>query len=341
MASTTINPTHCPRINSRHQHQHGAVVEEIDGLIRVYRDGHVERPPIVPIVTSTVAPELAVTSRDIVIDKLTSIWARFYVPQRHGQLPLLLYFHGGGFCIGSAAWSCYHSFLAQLAACAGCAIMSVNYRLAPENLLPAAYEDALEALKWVRREALCGSEERQWWSKKCNFSSIFLAGDSAGANIAHNVATRLGSSKTWALRPLNIKGTILIQPFFGGEARTYSEQYEQPPHSGLSLATADTYWRLALPPGASRDHPWCNPVADGSVKLEELRLFPTMVCISERDIMKDRELEFCAAMAAAGKAVQHVVYEGVGHAFQVLNKSRLSETRTQEMISHIKSFISQ
>ncbi|OMP06794.1 Alpha/beta hydrolase-3 [Corchorus olitorius] len=330
------------RSGSNHD-QHGGVTEEIEGLIKVYKDGHVERPQIVPYVTAALAPELGVTSKDIVIDKFTNVWARFYVPDSNRGnkqlIPLVVYFHGGGFCVGSAAWICYHEFLAKVAAKAGCVIMSVNYRLAPENPLPAAYEDGIKSVMWLKQEA-AGNEEYWWWSKQCDFSSVFLAGDSAGANIAHNVAARLLGSYINCY-PLTLKGTILIQPFFGGEARTDSEKkMVQSPRSALSLAASDTYWRLALPCGTNRDHPWCNPIpipiplGKGST-----RLLPTLVCISEMDILKDRNVEFCAAMEKAGQKVEHVMYKGVGHAFQVLSKSHLSQTRTHEMIAHLNAFL--
>ncbi|XVF43018.1 hypothetical protein PTKIN_Ptkin02bG0006800 [Pterospermum kingtungense] len=337
MATIALDP--CLSLQmGRCSDQRGPVTEEIEGLIKVYKDGHVERPQIVPCVSTALPPELGVTSEDLVIDKITNVWARFYVPiKTNRKLPLLVYFHGGGFCVGSAAWSCYHQFLAKLAAEAGCLIMSVNYRLAPEHPLPAAYEDGVKCVMWLKQEALNGSN--QWWYKQCNFYSIFLAGDSAGANVAHNVAIRLGSNHPY---PLTLKGTILIQPFFGGETRTKSEKDRvQSPRSALSLAASDTYWRLALPSGTNRDHPWCNPLGKGSPKMEDIRLLPTLVCISEMDILKDRSLEFCDALRKSGKKVEHVLYEGVGHAFQVLSKSQLSQNRTNEMIARVKAFISQ
>ncbi|KAL4586597.1 hypothetical protein LXL04_011235 [Taraxacum kok-saghyz] len=315
------------------------LVEEIGGLIRVYKDGHVERPQIVPFVTCTLPLELGVTCKDLVIDTFTNIWARFYVPKSNEKLPLLVYFHGGGFCVGSAAWSCYHEFLALLARKAGCLIMSVNYRLAPENPLPAAYEDGEKALMWVKQQALSGNPNKLWWLKNCDFSNVFLAGDSAGGNIAHNTTLRLCAN--WGkLKPLIIKGNILIQPFFGGESRTNSEAYMvQPPGSALNLVASDTYWRLSLPKGVNRDHPWCNSGANMSRKLERMTYLPTMVCVSELDILKDRNMEFCGVLRNSGIQVEHVVYKGVGHAFQILDKSQLSQMRTQEMIYHIKAFV--
>ncbi|KAG8366580.1 hypothetical protein BUALT_Bualt17G0094700 [Buddleja alternifolia] len=331
MAAMTQYQTLNHQISTK-ESQHRVVIEEIDGLIRVYKDGHVERPQIVPSVACSLAPELGVTCRDIVIDKYTNIWARSYVPNdTQGKVPLLVYFHGGGFCVGSASWSCYHEFLANLASKMNCLILSVNYRLAPENPLPAAYDDGVKTLLWLRQQPFNNSNE--WWANKCNFSRIFLAGDSAGANIAYNVALRL--------RPLDINGLILIQPFFGGEARTHSEKYmAQPPRSALTLAASDTYWRLSLPTGANRDHPCCNPMAKRVVKREELLHLPIMVCISEMDILKDRNLDLCANLESDGHRIEQVMCKGVGHAFQILNKSPLSQTRVHELICHIKNFIS-
>ncbi|MBA0860459.1 hypothetical protein Goshw_017842 [Gossypium schwendimanii] len=341
MAAISFDPSINVQVN---QKSHGVLVEEIEGLIRVHKNGHVERPPIIPIVPCTATS--GVTAKDIVIDKFTGLWTRIYVPNYSNKMPLLIYFHGGGFCVGSAAWSCYHEFLSGLASKAGCIIFSVNYRLAPENRLPAAYDDGIETLMWVKQQALSGSNEHKWWLSQCDLSSLFLAGDSAGANIAYNVATRLGShggtSASSGMKPLVVKGSILIQPFFGGESRTATEMHATPQvNSALTLPASDAYWRLSLPFGSNRDHPWCNPSANGTPKLRELRLPPTMVCVSEMDILKDRNMGFCNALGGAGKRVETKIYKGVGHAFQILHNSPSSHIRTQEMISHIKTFINQ
>lgn len=320
--------------NQDHQ---SALVEEIQGLIRLHKDGHVDRPQIMPCVGTSLAPELGVTCIDMIIDKYTNIWARLYVPnatkhKQHHHLPLLLYFHGGGFCVGSPSWTCYHQFLSKLASSTNCVVASVNYRLAPENPLPAAYHDGAKALPWLLRQ----QELNEWWAKKCDFSRVFLGGDSAGANIAYNVALRAQTA------PFGIKGLVLIQPFFGGEARTHSERYlTQPPRSALTLAASDAYWRMSLPSGADRDHPWCNPRA-----AELVRGVGVMVCVAEMDILRDRNLEFCESLrngggggGGGGRRVEVVVCKGVGHAFQILDKSPLSQTRTHQMISHINDFV--
>ncbi|QCE12961.1 probable carboxylesterase 17 [Vigna unguiculata] len=338
----TISLRHNPEVNNTNQ-QREIIAEEIQGLIRVHRDGRVERPQIVPSVSCTER------AKDVVIiNRETNLRARVYVPSTSSHttkpLPLVMYFHGGGFCVGSAAWSCYHEFLTNLASKANCVVLSVDYRLAPENRLPIAYDDGFNALAWVKREALNISAAQKWWLSHCDMSSVFLAGDSAGANIAYNVATRMGSSSSSSntTTPLSLKGVILIQPFFGGEERTSSEKhFLQPPHSALTLSVSDTYWRLALPLGATRDHPYCNPLAYGTVKLRDLRISSIMVCVSEMDILRDRNLEFAKALGKAGKRVETIVFKGVGHAFQVLHNYQLSHSRTQEMIAHIRNFVNQ
>lgn len=325
----TIDPNLSLQISSKDSQHRLQVVEEIEGLIKVYKDGHVERPDIVPSVGCSLAPELGVTCRDTIIDTYSNVWARIYVPTANvaNKLPLLVYFHGGGFCVGAASWSCYHDFLAKLAAKASCAVVSVNYRLAPEHPLPAAYEDGVKAAVWAKQQESVSSS--RWWSSKCDFSRIFLGGDSAGANIAYNVGLRVNS--------VGIKGLILIQPFIGGETRTQSERcMVQPPRSALTLAASDAYWRLALPAGANRDHPWCNVAAAGAA---EVRRAAVLVCVAEMDILTDRNLEWCGGLARDGVRVEHVVSKGVGHAFQILNNSHFAQTRVHDLLSHLKNFV--
>ncbi|XP_020110432.1 probable carboxylesterase 17 [Ananas comosus] len=329
-----------------HNNYHGAVADEIEGLVTVYEDGHVERAPVMPTVESSTSPLRGpgdVTWSDVTLCRVTGLWARLFVPDpdpdpdpagEPPRLPVVVYFHGGGFCVGSAAWRCYHDFAARLAASAGCAVASVDYRLAPEHPLPAAYDDGAAAV-----DALLLRAARL--EPRCDPSRVVLCGDSAGAAIAYHVAARL--CECHAEAPGWLRGVALVQPFFGGQARTASEESEEKEEeqrSVLSLGRSDGYCRrLALPRGCDRDHPWCNPVGLGGAWRVIRRLPRTLVCAAGMDVLRDRNAEFCAAMKSAGNCVESRVYAGVGHAFQLLGRSHVSKVRTHEMLMHIRDFI--
>ncbi|KAI8532844.1 hypothetical protein RHMOL_Rhmol11G0246100 [Rhododendron molle] len=77
----------------------------------------------------------------------------------HKKLPLLIYFHGGGFCIETAFSPTYHNYLNSLAAEANAVIVSVDYRRAPEYPLPIAYDDSWTAIKWAASPSERGGDE--------------------------------------------------------------------------------------------------------------------------------------------------------------------------------------
>ncbi|KAL6213434.1 hypothetical protein ACLB2K_012881 [Fragaria x ananassa] len=103
---------------------------------------------------ATIDPQTGVQSKDVVISTTPLISARLYlpksaIPKSTGKFPLLIYFHGGGFCNGSAFSPTYHNHLNLLVSEVNVIAISVEYRLVPEHPLPAAYEDSWAAVKWV------------------------------------------------------------------------------------------------------------------------------------------------------------------------------------------------
>nr|XP_027066519.1 probable carboxylesterase 15 [Coffea arabica] len=102
------------------------------------------------------------------------------------------------------------------------------YRLAPEDRLPAALEDAVTALKFLQAQALRESREvahEKWLFDigGVDVDRVFIFGDSSGENIAHHLAIQLGSGSL-ELSPIRVRGCILLSPFFGGIIRTKSEE---------------------------------------------------------------------------------------------------------------------
>lgn len=125
------------------------LVEEVTGWLRLYSDGTVERltPPGAEPFTATVPPyaepRAGVTVHDITTDRGVDV--RLYLrepaaPSRHRR-PVVLHFHGGGFCVSRPSWALYHNFYAPLTAKLEVAgIVSVFLPLAPEHRLPAAID---------------------------------------------------------------------------------------------------------------------------------------------------------------------------------------------------------
>lgn len=99
--------------------------------------------------------------------------ARLYVPPGNAPRPVALYLHGGGWVFGDI--DTHDGTMHWLAAASGCAVLGIDYRLAPEHPFPAAHEDALAATTFIRSGAL---------GPACDATRVALAGDSAGANLA-------------------------------------------------------------------------------------------------------------------------------------------------------------
>ncbi|GLJ47327.1 hypothetical protein SUGI_0999210 [Cryptomeria japonica] len=165
------------------------VVGEVEGYFKIYSDASVLRLPHPTIPPSSHFKD-GVACKDVVINPETGVWARIFNPETTAQKPpLLIHFHGGGFLAGSTAWVDYHTFFHNLCKTAGIIIVSVDYRLAPEHRLPAAYDDCTEAVEWMAKHAAERAESPEEWLSPSvvGFSRCFLAGESAGGNIVYHV----------------------------------------------------------------------------------------------------------------------------------------------------------
>jgi acetyl esterase len=147
--------------------------------------------------------------------------SRLYLPDADGPFPTIVFFHGGGFVLGSIDthdWLCRH-----LVRESGCAVLSVDYRLAPEHPFPAAVEDAYAAVEWAAANpnAVNGT------------GKIAVAGDSAGGTLAAGVALMLAECDG-----PEITYQALIYPSLGIEEHQASVRE----HTGIVLSEADMEW---------------------------------------------------------------------------------------------------
>ncbi|KAJ4717216.1 carboxylesterase 1-like, partial [Melia azedarach] len=247
---------------------------------------------------------LPVLSKDVPVNHLNNTWVRIFLPRQAldssftPKLPLIIHFHGGGFIILSAATKLLHDFCSNMAADFPVVIVSLEYRLAPEHRLPAAYDDAMEVLHWIK------TAQDEWLQQYVNFSCCFLSGDSAGGNIAYHVGLRV-AVEVGNILPLKIRGLILNSPFFGGVKRTESElRSANNPFS--PLCAIDLMWELSLPIGVDRDHEYCNPIVGGGSKLlDQFKVLGWKVLLmgATEDPFIDRQIEFLKMIKQKGVEV--------------------------------------
>ena len=217
---------------------------------------------------------------------------RFYAPvgSRDAQLPALLYFHGGGWISGGVA--SHDAICATLAAGAGCRVIAVDYRLAPEHRFPAALDDGRAAL-----EAIAARPRRHGVDPE----RLGIAGDSAGANLAVVLARE-------AIAPLALQ--LLLCPVLDPLGRT-------PSRAALAEgwlieeAVMAAYWDFYRVPGLALDDPRVAPLAGGDFA----KLPPALVHAAEFDPLRDEGERYVAALTAAGVRAELTVHPGLIHHF--------------------------
>ncbi|CAL5377327.1 unnamed protein product [Camellia sinensis] len=290
------------------------IVHDFPSFIRVYKDGRVERLKGTDTVPPSTNPDTGVQSKDVVIHPETGLSARLYIPNKpdHNKFPILLYFHGGGFAIETAFSPTYHNYLISLVAEANVVVVSVDYRRAPEHLLPIPYDDSWAAVKWVASHSTANGEE-VWLKEYVDFDRVFFAGDSAGGNIVHNMGMRVGSE---GLDGAKLAGMVLIHPYFGGKDLIGGEEANL---AGKSVA--DKFWVFVNPTTSGSDDPLFNPAKDP--KLSSLGCKKVLVCVAEKDLMRDRNWYYKEALEKSGwgGVVEVVEAKGEGHVFHLFNPS--------------------
>ncbi|XP_073143685.1 carboxylesterase 1-like [Henckelia pumila] len=293
------------------------------GIVKNSDDSITRVTEVLPSSPACSDPKLPIISKDIPINPARNTWARLYLPKQYFdsnpkvKLPLLVYYHGGGFVIGSAANSIMHDFCSDLACYIPAIVVSVEYRLAPEHRLPAAYEDGLEALHWIRAAKV------EWLTEFADFSRCFLMGGSAGGNLAYHVGLRAASCGG-DLSPLKIQGLVLQQPYFGGVKRTESEA-RLAKDQIFPCAVNDIMWEMALPLGVDRDHKYSNPRVDVEaeaflkMKGQDWRV---LVTGCEGDPLIDRQKDLVRLLEEYGVQVVGRFDEGGCHGIDLFDKSR-------------------
>ncbi|CAM0144443.1 unnamed protein product [Urochloa decumbens] len=272
--------------------------------ITINPDGTITRPEVPLIPPSSGG---AAVSRDVPLDASLGTYLRLYLPNPAPppptKLPVVLFFHGGGFVLFSPATVFYHAHCEAMAAAVPCLVASLDYRLAPERRLPAAYDDDASALAWLLG---AGGAADPWLAAYADLSRCYVMGSSSGGNMAFFAGLRTKSAAA-------VRGLVLHQPYLGGVERTSSEAASED-DAMLPLEASDKLWSLALPEGADRDHEFCNLTK--AVAPAALAGMPRCLVTGNRgDPLIDRQREFARWLAEQGgvEVVARMEHEG-GHA---------------------------
>jgi acetyl esterase len=206
--------------------------------------------------------------------------ARHYWPTTDEAQPIVIYFHGGRFFSGDL--ESHDTLCRRLAIAAGCRVVAVDYRLAPEHRFPAAAEDACRAAEWASQQGV----------------PFALCGDSAGANLAAVAAL---------CRPAGLRCQVLIYPMIDptcGSASyvEFAEGY------GPGAVDMQRGWSEYLPDSGD----WrASPV----LAHELGRVAPAFVLTAEYDTLRDEGEAYARKLIEAGNAVQVRRYLGAIHGF--------------------------
>ena len=231
--------------------------------------------------------------RDIAVGREPLIPARLYRP-RAGTLPLLVYFHGGGWVVGSVALS--DNFCRALANASGCAVLSVEYRLAPEHRYPAAADDAYASTRWAAEHAAeLGIDPER----------LAVGGSSAGGNLAAVVclmARERGGPK--------IALQLLLVPVTDHDF-TRASYAANVRGMGLTRAGMEWFWDHYAPDAAQRVEPYASPL-----RAKDLRgLPPALFAVAECDPLRDEGAAYAERLRQAGVPVTYREYPGMVHGF--------------------------
>jgi acetyl esterase len=232
----------------------------------------------------------------VIVAGRREIGIRVYRPsQAKGTLPVVVFFHGGGFVV--CTLETHDPYCRALAAEANTVVVSVDYRLAPEHKFPAGVEDSLAAAEWVLEHVgeLGGDGSR-----------VFVAGDSAGATLAAVVALLLRDKGVTELA-----GQVLLYPVTAHYDPPTASYLEMAEGYGLTRKGMIWFWDHYL-----KDKSEAGDFRAAPLRATSLSGLPrAFVVTAEYDVLRDEAQAYATRLKDAGVDVTHVFGEGMNHGF--------------------------
>ena len=224
---------------------------------------------------------------------------RVYSPSGRGPFPILINFHGGGWVIGDLETA--DAVSREFCRRAGCVVVSVDYRLAPEHRFPAAVDDSYAATCWVAEHAaqFNGDPKR-----------IAVGGESAGANLAA-VVSHMARDRHGPV----IEFQLLAYPVTAANFDTASYHANADGYL-LTRATMEWFWDNYCPNIAERANPLATPLnAKNFAKLPA-----ALILTAEYDPLRDEGEAYAAKLKSAGTTVECVRFDGLIHDFLAMSQ---------------------
>ncbi len=220
---------------------------------------------------------------------------RIYQPNGEGPFPLLAFFHGSGFVLCSL--DTHDGMCRNLCAGAGCVVVSVDYRLAPEHKFPAGLDDCVLATRWVAENAkgLNGDVRR-----------LAVGGDSAGGNLAAATALRIRDEGGPTLC-----GQLLIYPVTDYHTPGTPSYAENAEGYGLTRDTMRWFWDHYLRDPAHAKQAYASPLRASTFS----DLPPALVVTAEYDPLRDEGESYAEKLRAAGTRCALSRWAGMNHGF--------------------------
>jgi acetyl esterase len=220
---------------------------------------------------------------------------RIYTPEGPNQMPIIVFYHGGGWVSGSL--DTHDHTCRALSKGTTAIVVSVAYRLAPEYPFPAGVIDAYAALQWVAKNAGQFGGDR---------TRIAVAGDSAGGNIAAVVAQMARNNKSPA-----ITAQVLIYPATNSSSLDTVSYKENGNGFMLLKKNIEIFREMYLP----RKDDWNDPKASPLLAKDFKGLPPAIVITAEFDPLRDEGEAYAAKLQQAGVPTVSTRYKGVVHGF--------------------------
>lgn len=282
-------------------------------FFRVYKDGRIEKFRSTEKIPPSDDPITGVRIKDVEISSQPAVSARIFLPKIHDstrKLPILYHVHGGGFCFESAFSPLHSKYLTLLTAEANVITVSVEYGLFPDRPIPACYEDSWAGLQWLAGHVHRNGPE-PWINDHADFRRVFIGGESAGGNISHNLAVRIGSL---GLPGVNLAGMVLVHPYFGG-------------------TDDDKMWFYMCPSNGGLEDPRLKPSAGDLARLGSKRV---LIFVAEKDHLNVVGRNYYKELKESGwkGSVEIIENEGEDHCFHMENSSN------EKAVALIQRFVS-